>query len=497
MHRVYTSPEGPGTGLGRVASLATEWYRVAVPPRRRYPPTACPHPTMPFRLPACCVLLLIVGLLLPHPVPGQTAATPTILPMRERAEVIDRWLTHRLDAVLPDLMRREAIDLWVVSAREYNEDPIIETLLPATWMAARRRTMLVFYDQGPEEGVERLAISRYAVGEAFPAAWDPDTQPDQWARLAEIIAERDPDRIALNTSRTFALADGMTASELEQLKEALPAPYPERIVSGERLAIGWLETRTEEEMTVYRQINRLAHTIIAEGLSEAVIQPGITTTADVQWWYRERIRDLNLTAWFHPSVSVQRAAALSDDGDYSAPSGETVIQPGDLVHMDLGITYLRLNTDTQRNAYVLRQGETEAPQGLRDGLHTANRVQDLLTNEFETGRTGNDILQAALDAAAAEGIDATIYTHPIGYHGHGAGPAIGLWDQQDGVPGWGDYPLYPNTAYAIELNAAVTIPEWDDQQILMRTEEQAFFDGTDVTYHDGRQTELYLIPRQP
>lgn len=428
-----------------------------------------------------------------QPEPGHT---PAVLSMEERADVVNTWLQERLDTVLPALMRRENVDMWIVSAREYNEDPVIETMLPATWMAARRRTMLVFYDRGPDEGVERLAISRYDVGEVFPAAWDPDEEPDQWARLAEIVSERDPGTIAVNTSETFALADGMTASEMQQLESALPSAYQERIVSGEALAIGWLETRTESEHAAYRHINRIAHQIVAEGLSEAVIQPGVTTTADVEWWYRERIRDLNLTAWFHPSVSVQRADADGEDGDFSSDSGPTVIQPGDLVHMDLGITYLRLNTDTQRNAYVLRPGETDAPEGLRDALRQANRVQDLLTDQFDTKRSGNDILSDALAAADDENLDATIYTHPLGYHGHGAGPTIGLWDQQDGVSGWGDYPLYANTSHSIELNVAAIIPEWNGTEILMKVEEDAFFDGDTVTYHDGRQTELYLIPRQ-
>ncbi len=442
----------------------------------------------------CLLVLVSLVLAVPASSQAQDPEVPAILSMEERAEVVNRWLEIRLDTVVPMLMRRAEVDMWIVSAREYNEDPVIKTMLPATWQSARRRTILVFYDRGPDEGVERLAIARYDIGAFFQSAWDKEEQPDQWARLAEVIAERDPQQIAINRSETFALADGMTDTEFDGLMAALPDAYQTRIVSGEELAIGWLEARTPEEMAVYPQIVRIAHAVIAEGLSEQVIQPGITTTADVQWWYRERIRDLNLTAWFHPSVSLQRPDA-GEAGDFSAQPDAEVIQPGDLLHVDFGITYLRLNTDTQQHAYVLKPGETDAPEGLRDGLATGNRLQDILTDQFAVGRTGNEILAAALAQAEAEGIDATIYTHPIGFHGHGAGPTIGLWDQQGGVPGKGDYPLYANTAHSIELNAAVSIPEWDDQEILIKLEEDAFFDGEHVRYIDGRQDDLHLIPR--
>ena len=420
---------------------------------------------------------------------------PVVLPMRDRAAVVDRWLETRLETVIPALMRREGISMWIISAREYNEDPIIKTMLPATWIAARRRTILVFYDRGPDEGVERLAVARYDVG-PFPRAWDPEAQPDQWQRLAGLIAERDPATIALNRSATFALADGLTATEDESFRAALPIRFHDRLVSGERLATGWLETRIPEEMQVYPMICRLAHAIIAEGFSAGVIQPGVTTTDNVEWWYRERIRALKLTTWFHPSVSVQRADAQERDGDFSARPDAHTIYPGDLLHVDFGITYLRLNTDTQQHAYVLRPGEHKAPAGLQHALAVGNRLQDILTDAFQTGRTGNEILRTALDQARAEGIQATIYTHPIGYHGHGAGPTIGLWDQQDGVPGRGDYPLYPHTAHSIELNAAVAIPEWNRQEIRIMLEEDAYFDGNTTWYIDGRQTELLLIPRQ-
>jgi len=425
-------------------------------------------------------------------------AAPQILPMQERAAVIDRWLTTRVETVLPDLMRRADIDLWVIVSREYNEDPVIRTFLPSTWQSARRTTILLVYDAGEGEPLETLAVARYDVGEMFKKAWDKEADGEQWAHLGKLIAERNPRRIGLNFSSTFALADGISHTEYEQFREALPSRFHERIVSAENLAIGWLETRTPDEMAVYPQIVRIAHDILAEGLSDSVIQPGVTTTRDVQWWYRDRIRELGLTAWFHPSVSIDRAEAAEKDIKQAIQSknDEDTILPGDLLHVDFGITYLRLNTDTQQNAYVLKPGETDAPDDLKDALATGNRLQDILTDHFEAGKSGNEILAGTLAQAKREGIEASIYTHPIGYHGHAAGPTIGLWDQQGGVPGRGDYPLYPNTAHSIELYAASDVPSWG-KSVRIRLEEDAFFDGENTYYIDGRQKSFLLIPRQP
>ena len=440
---------------------------------------------------ACLFTLLALGI---QDLSAQERV-PVILSMRERAEVVDRILEKRLEVIVPELMRREGVDMWVISAREYNEDPVIRTMLPATWLAARRRTILVFYDAG--DRVERFAVARYDIGIFFPSAWNPEKEPDQWGRLSALIAEKDPEQIAINRSTTFALADGMSDSEYEGFHNALSKNYRQRIVSGERLSVGWLETRIDEEMHIYPMICKIAHEIIAEGFSEKVIQPGVTTTEDVEWWYRERIRDLNLVTWFHPSVSLQRADAPDTRGTFSARPTSDIIQPGDLLHVDLGITYLRLNTDTQQHAYVLKPGENRAPAGLAKALAVGNRLQDILTGHFVEGRTGNEILLASREQAILEDILPSIYTHPIGFHGHAAGPTIGLWDQQGGVPGKGDYPLYANTAYSIELNARTTVEEWNGKEVRIMLEEDAFFDGTHTWYIDGRQDELLLIPRQP
>jgi len=429
--------------------------------------------------------------------PAQNSYSPHTLNMKDRAELIDTWLEERVETVLPHIMRRSGIDMWIIIAREYNEDPVIKTLLPATWQSARRTTILVAYDPGNGLPLETFGISRYNTGDIFLTQWERESQPDQWKALAEMIVSKDPEKIGINKSRTFALADGLSSTHYDLLLEALPEKYHSRIVSAEDIALGWLETRTNSEMIVYQNIVRMAHQIIAEGFSEKVIQPGVTTTDDVCWWYRDRIRELGFTAWFHPSVSIQRADRERFDHltAFSQGMNPRTIMPGDLLHVDLGITYLRLNTDTQQHAYVLRPGENSAPEYLKAAFKTGNRVQDIFTSHFKTGLSGNEILKASLDQCKSEGIKASIYTHPLGYHGHAAGPTIGLWDQQDGVPGQGDYPLYENTAYAIELNAATYIDEWG-KEIRIMLEEDAFFDGTQVRYIDGRQTELMYIPRK-
>jgi hypothetical protein len=423
---------------------------------------------------------------------------PEILSMKERAEVIDDLLEDKIQTVLPDLMRRSGIDMWVVVSREYNEDPVIETLLPATWLAARRRTILVMYDQGEGKGVETLAVARYDVGKTFKKAWDKEKEPDQWKRLKEIIEERNPKKIGVNQSDDWGLADGIVATDLQEMKSAIGKKYSDRIVSAETLAVGWLETRSAKEMTIYPQIVRIAHKIIEQGFSDEVIQPGVTTSNDVVWWFREKIRELKLITWFHPSVSIQRADPESFDHlrSFSSRPDNNVIMPGDLLHVDFGITYLRLNTDTQQHAYILRPGETEVPEYLNKAFDNGNRLQDIFTNNFKEGRTGNEVLKMSIEQAIAEGIKPSIYTHPIGYHGHAAGTTLGMWDSQGGVPGSGDYPLHLNTAYSIELNAATFIEEWG-KEIRIMLEEDAFFDETGVWYIDGRQKEIMMIPRIP
>lgn len=442
--------------------------------------------------------ITLAALLAASPALGQTAlplsetevaapALPAILAPRERADLENRILRERLDTLVPQIMRAEGIDLWLLVAREYFEEPVVATMLDAENMHARRRTILIFHDPGEGKPVERLTVSRYGLGGLFAPAWDPDKQPDQWAAVAEIIAARDPKTIAINSSDLYQFADGMTLSQYDKLMSALPPALHERVTSGEGLAIRWLETRNPAEMAIYPSVVRIAHAVIGEAFSRKVIIPGKTTAEQVQWWYRDRLMQLGLDPWFHPSVAIQRQGAKG------MLEGEEVIQPGDLLWTDFGITYLRLNTDTQHLAYVLKPGETEAPAGLRQGLANSNKVQDFLRAAFKPGRSGNEALAEAREKSIAAGLEPSIYTHPIGYHGHGAGPSIGFWDNQKADPR-GAGPIRPNTAWSIELTSYASVPEWGGQRVDFRTEEDAFFDGEAVRFIDGRQTAITLIP---
>ena len=415
-----------------------------------------------------------------------------ILSLRERADITNQILEDRLDTVVPQVMRAAGIDAWVLIAREYNEDPIVKTMLPATWLNARRRTVLMFIDQGPELGIARMAVARYPVGDLFPGVWNPEQQPDQYERIAQILDEADPDRIALNYSDVYALADGLTYSEQRDFLQALPLHLRDRVVSSEAVAVGWLETRTAAEMTAYKTVMEIAHGVIAEGFSSDAITPGVTSTEDLEWWFRQRVNDLGLQTWFHTSIEVERSDRSKQEiaANNLDPS---LLLRGDHVHIDFGISYLNLQTDTQQNAYILREGETDVPASLQLALQKGNELQDILTSNFQVGRTGNDILRRTRQQAQERGIGPIIYTHPIGLHGHAAGTTIGMWDKQEGVPGSGDYAMQPNTAYSIELTALVEIPEWSQEPMRMKLEEDGFFDGRQFNYIAPRQTEYHII----
>ncbi|HQR34897.1 MAG TPA: M24 family metallopeptidase, partial [Blastocatellia bacterium] len=417
--------------------------------------------------------------------------------MRKQAEIQQGWLKTRLEKVLPGLMRKHGVAMWLVICREYNEDPAYRSLTSPTVFAARRRTILVFTDRG-EKGIERLALGGGSNGGLYQVYRDPDVEnrelwgESQWATLRKLIAQRDPKNIAVNISQTHAFSDGLSAGEYEKLQQTLGTEYSKRLIRAENLPLEYISIRVPEMLPTYKQMMEIVHSIIRRAFSNEVIKPGKTTNQDVVWWMRQRINDLGLGTWFQTTVDVQRIG--SGIPSNLAEDAPIVIQRGDVLHCDFGITAMGLATDTQHMAYVLRAGETDVPAGIKKALANTNRMQDILMETMKPGRTGNEVLADAIATMKAEKIKGTFYTHPIGDNGHGAGPLIGLWDRQEGVPGRGDVKLIPNTWFSIELGSRTPVPEWGGQELSVAQEEDAVLNAEGkMEWVLRRQTKYHLI----
>jgi hypothetical protein len=458
--------------------------------------------------------LLALALLLGAPslAPAQNrSANRPFGTLREQAELQQSWLEKRLKTVLPGLMRKHGVDMWVIPMREYNEDPTFTSLVSPTTFAARRRTIYVFFDKCAAAGrtdsgdgrcVERIALGGTSQGGLYEAVRSTRAvdaavggrQAElwgdaQWAVLKDVIEQRKPSVIGINISRTFAFTDGLTAGEYEGMSAALGPAWTAKFRRAEGLPLDFIASRLPEEEAFYRRLQNVVWTLIGRMYSSEVIKPGVTKTSDLVWWWRQQVNDMGLGTWFQPSIDVQRKGATAEQlGD------DPVIQKGDVLHCDVGITALRLNTDTQHMAYVPLDGETDAPAGLKLALRNANRLQDILFEETRVGRTGNEILASVLAKMKGEGLNGTMYSHPIGMHGHGAGPLIGLWDYQEGVPGRGDAKVIPSMWYSAELQVTTPVPEWGNQPVRVAQEEDFIIDADGkLRWAIRRQASWHLV----
>jgi len=440
----------------------------------------------------------------------QTQAQHPFGTLREQAAMQQEWLRKRLDTFLPGLMRKHGIDLWVVPTREYNEDPVFWAIVSPDTFAARRRTIYIFFDKCAAAGtapsaacVERIALGGTSQGGVFEARRSMRAAAsnvgrgqqaelwgdEQWLALKAVVDERNPRTIGINRSTVFAFSDGLSSGELQGMTTALGEKWTAKFRDAEGLPLELVAVRLPEEEVFFRRMQELVWSLTQTMFSSAVVTPGKTKTSDLVWWWRQRVNDLGLDTWFQPSVDVQRSGASAEDlGD------DPIIQRGDVLHCDVGITVARLNTDTQHLAYVLRPGESDAPEGVRKALANANALQDIVMDEIKPGRTGNEILGAARTRMKAKSIDGSIYSHPIGLHGHGAGPLIGLWDYQDGVVGRGEAKVIPSMWWSIELQGTTPVPEWNGQPVRMAQEEDAII-GADgrIRWAIRRQDKLFLI----
>ncbi|MGE3276808.1 MAG: M24 family metallopeptidase [Vicinamibacterales bacterium] len=461
-------------------------------------------------------LMLAIGMLSTG-LSAQDRLAPGALPpaerpfgtLRDQAAMQQQWLEKRLDTFLPDLMRSQGIDMWVVPMREYNEDPVFWSITSPETFAARRRTIYVFFDKCAATGapatadcIERIALGGTSQGGVFKAVRSTIAVPAdvggqqaelwgdaQWQVLKDVIEERKPKVIGINRSKVFAFTDGLSSGELQGMSEALGAPWTAKFKNAEELPLNLIASRLPEEEAFFEKMNALVWQMTQRMFSTDVIAVGTTRTSDLVWWWRQRVNDQGLGTWFQPSIEVQRQGVTGEElGD------DPIIMPGDVLHCDVGITVARLNTDTQHMAYVLKVGETDAPAGLKKALANSNMMQDIAMEEIRPGRTGNQILGDVLRRMGAAKINGTMYSHPIGMNGHGSGPLIGLWDYQDGVPGRGDAKVIPSMWFSIELQATTPVPEWGGQPVRMAQEEDMIVGADGKTrWAHGRQDTLFLV----
>jgi hypothetical protein len=414
---------------------------------------------------------------------------PKILGVREQARVVNDLLRQRFETVLPVVMRETGFDMWIILCNEDNHDPVFTTIIPWECWAPILQ-MVVFYDRGDQQGIERINISITDMQGLMQDAWNLDSHEDQWATLRRIVTERSPRRIGINVSDVIWAADGLTASLRDKLSDTLGADLAARLESAETLCIRWLEHKTAAELDVYHSACAIGHAMIRHVFSRAVITPGVTSIEEMRWHYWQLATDLGLPVSFPPFISRIRSKAASE---YWGES-DRVIRPGDMLHCDVGVKYLRQITDHQELAYVLKPGETDAPAGLRAGLAQANQLQDVFTGAWDYGLSGNEILTNALRAARQNGIERPrIYSHSLSFFLHEPGPLMGLpWEQARCV-GRGDVRMSYDTTYTVELGVTFPVPEWDGQEVRFSLEQDAAFLRAGIDYLDGRQTAFHLI----
>jgi hypothetical protein len=411
----------------------------------------------------------------------------SVLSVKQQDEFSRSVLRERLDTILPLAMREANLDMWLVICQEDDYDPVFKTMVPQrTWAPILQ--MLVFFNRGEAGGIERINLSMTDLGDLYTKPWSGREFTEQWPLLAQIIAERSPRRIGINTGAVEWAAGGLTHNLFEQLCAALPPETRGKLVSAEVACTRWLETLCPAETQVYPHLAHITHQIIAECYRR--VTPGITTSDDLQWEFWQISQDMGLEQSFNPFFNLVR----SDARKTQWPVEDRVIHPGDLIHCDVGNRYLRLCSDMQEWAYVREPGEADAPSGLKNLFSEVNRLQQVFMGEFRAGLSGDELLANILGQARAAGIPGPrIYSHSLGYYLHEPGPLIGLPWQQERNPGRGEVRLVPASTFTMELSIDGTVPEWGGQVVRFSCEEDVLYTGAGCYAMDGVQKEYHLI----
>ncbi len=422
-------------------------------------------------------------------VSGSHAEMPKLLSQFEQMEVRERWLMMRLGSLLLPMMKRHGVEMWIVVNEEFNSDPVTEHIVPPIPIVGRR-DVFIFIDKG--ERIERIALVRYDEERLKKHYEMRMPGRDKFnEELRKIVDERKPKTIAINIGGSRGQQSGLSYDSYKFLAKALGAENEKKFVSAAPLLTEFFDTRIPDELIHYRNAVAATDIITQRAFSNEVITPGKTTVGDVRWWMLEQVNKLGLSVWFQPDLRIQKQAAVTaTSGPFLGTAKESqVIERGDLIHVDFGLNYMGLSTDWQKHAYVLRDGETVAPAGLKAALKNTNRLQDILFGVARTGMTGTDVYEKTIAEAKKQGIEAMIYSHPIGTHGHGLGPSIDF----RGLIGGGGNKIIAGSYMSIELNTSTSVPEWNNQKVTIMAEDDAVMTEKGYEFIRPRQTDLYII----
>lgn len=417
-------------------------------------------------------------------------AMPKLLSQREQMGVREEWLKKRFDTILLPMMKEHKVDMWIVVNEEFHSDAVTEHIVPPIPIVGRR-DFFIFVDKGDK--LERYAVVRYEE-ERLKNHYTLMVPPRTAEAIKKIVDGRDPKTIALNFKGNRGATSGLTYDAYKFLADALGDKYEKRFVASQPLVTDYLDTRIPEELEHYRTAVLATDVITRRAFSNEVIKPGITTVGDVRWWMMQQLNNIGVTTWFQPDLRVQRrtkANGMAQNTQFMEVASENVVlERGDVIHVDFGLIYMGLSTDWQKMGYILQKGEKDAPAGLKAALKNTNRLQDLIFSIARPGMTGPEVYEKTMAECKKEGIQAMIYSHPVGAQGHGLGASI---DFRRGIGGGVDERFRLGSYMSIELNTSTAVPEWDHQMVTIMGEDDAHMTESGYQWFRPRQTEFYLI----
>ena len=436
----------------------------------------------------CCVLVAEAA--------GQNLApkSPKLLPWSQQIAVREQWLAKRHEMILP-MMRAHGIDMWIVVNEEFHDDPLTQYIAPPRPYAGGR-DFFVFVDTG-EKGLRKIAITGFSEENLKQFFESPDEPRPADKVLPELYEQYKPKKIALSFGARRGVQRSLTYDTYNLIAEKMGQEAVQHFVPAADLIEDYLDTRIPEEFATYQAMVQLTDALTRRSLSSEVIHPGKTTVGDVRRWLYDQLGENHVGTWFQPDLRVQRKGTKNDTsrGFLAVAAESTVIERGDVVHLDFGITYMGLNTDWQKMAYVLLPGEKEAPAGLRNAMKNTNALQDALTlRAARPGRPAGEVYNQTMEEMKQKGIEAQIYSHPIGNQGHGLGPSIDFRaTKRDDIGATQAKPLRKGSYLSVELNTQTAVPEWDQQKVYIMMEDDAYLTDDGYKFFVPRQEAFYLV----